>query len=166
MNAIVTNDLTVELPTDEPLIVMTRMFDAPPELVWKVWTSAEHVAIWWGVAGSVNKVVTYDVRPGGAWRIESGEGDQKFTFKGTYLEVHPTHRLVNTFGMEGMYEDKMLVEAHTFEGVNGKTKYTSTMRMDSFEDRQGMVDSGMQEGARQSMDRIEALLKVLQGDDK
>lgn len=163
---VLTNDLTVDLPKDEPLIIMTRMFDAPRELVWKVWTSPEHVAVWWGMTGAVNNVTAYDVRPGGTWRIESGEGEQKFIFKGTYLEVRPIEKLVNTFGMEGYYEGKELVETHTFEGVGGRTKYTSSTRMDSFEDRQGMVDSGMEFGARQTMDKLEELLKTLQGDTK
>ena len=49
-------------------IVITRVFDAPRELVWKVWTQPEHVARWWGPRGFTTTVTEMDLRPGGKWR--------------------------------------------------------------------------------------------------
>lgn len=156
------SDMAVELPKGEPLIQITRTFAAPRLLVWKVFTEAEHYSAWFGLHGSRNKVTHFDVRPGGRWRVEStGSEGQSVIFLGTYLEVIKPEKLVNTFGMEGFYEDKLIVETHTFEERDGVTHYRSVSRMDSLEDRDGFVASGMEGGARQSFERIDALLAKL-----
>lgn len=166
MNAVnAINPLKVETPADEPIIIMTRVLAAPRALVWKAWTEPQHIARWWGQQGKghTTRVVKQDVRVGGEWRYEqhTPEGGV-YVFHGRFLEVAGPEKLVNTFGMEGMFEDKTLVEAHTFEERDGQTFYTSVSRFDSIEDRDGMVASGMEEGARDSMDHLEELLVELQ----
>ena len=85
-----------------------------------------------------------------------------YVFKGRYLEVVAPEKLVNTFGMEGMFEGREIVETHTLEEVEGKTRYTSVSRFDSIADRDGMLASGMEEGARESLDRLAELLETLE----
>lgn len=157
------NKMLVEAPTGEPVIRMTRTFDAPRTLIWRAWTQPEHIARWWGARSmGTTKVVTLDVRPGGAWRFEQTAPDGTvFAFIGEYLEVQEPERLVNTFGLEGMFEGKTIVETHSFEEIDGKTHYTSFTRFDSVEDRDGMVASGMEAGAQESMDQLEELLAEL-----
>jgi uncharacterized protein YndB with AHSA1/START domain len=155
--------LKVETPADEPIIIMTRTLDAPRALVWKAWTEPQHIVRWWGSRQSTTKIIKQDVRVGGEWRYESQtpEGDA-FVFMGKFLEVVEPEKLVNTFAVEGMFDNKALVETHTFEERDGKTFYKSVSRFDSIEDRDGMITTGMEEGANESMDRLEELLEDLQ----
>lgn len=157
------NKLLVETPQGEPVIRMTRTFDAPRALVWRAWTRPEHVARWWGSRSmGTTKVVKLDIRPGGEWRFEqTGHDGTVFAFIGKYLEVEEPSKLVNTFGLEGMFQDKTVIETHSFEEVDGKTHYTSVTVFDSVEDRDGMVASGMEEGAQESMNQLEELLAEL-----
>jgi uncharacterized protein YndB with AHSA1/START domain len=155
--------LKVEAPAGQPTITMTRTFDAPRDLVWRVMTSPEHIARWWGPRGANTKLVKHDFRPGGTWRFEHRQDDgSSLIFRGTYLEVLAPEKFVNTFGMEGFYEDKLLVETHTLTEVDGKTLYTSFSRFDSVEDRDGMVASGMETGATESLDQLAEILAELQ----
>ncbi|WP_332700416.1 SRPBCC domain-containing protein, partial [Devosia sp.] len=68
------NLFKTELPADEPVIIMTRTFDAPLDLLWTVWTRPEHVAYWFGPRED-NEIVEYDVRKGGKWRVISTMSD-------------------------------------------------------------------------------------------
>ena len=158
------NLFRTELPSDEPLIIMTRTFDAPLDLLWAVWTQAEHVAYWWG-PGQDNHVVEYDVRTGGRWRIVSSMSDgTRVVFFGTYLAVLPKSMIRNTFVVEGMFEeDDRFYEEHSFEERDGKVFYRSVSRLDSFEARQGVIDSGMEDGANASMAKVDELLRRLAG---
>lgn len=158
------NIFKTELPENEPVIIMTRTFDAPRDLVWKVWTQPEHVAIWWGPYPK-NEVLEYDVRKGGKWRVKSELPDGSIiTFFGTYLDVEAPRKLVNTFVVEGMFEeDDRFHETHTFDEVDGKTLYRSVSLMDSFENRKATIDSGMEWGANESMFKFDAILRQLQG---
>jgi len=158
------NLFKTELPADEPLIIMSRTFDAPLDLLWTVWTQAEHVAYWWGPRGD-NRVVEYDVRKGGKWRIISSMSNgEDVVFFGTYLEVVPKSMIRNTFVVEGMFEeDDRFYEEHQFREVDGKVFYRSVSRLDSFEARQGVIDSGMEEGANASMAKVDELLRRLGG---
>jgi len=156
------DDLSVATPADQPVIVMTRTFDAPRILVWKVMTEAEHVPHWWGWSKAVTTVEKLDLRPGGTWRFAQTMPDgNRLVFLGTYLEVVRPEKLVNTFGMEGLYEDKLIVEEHRFEESGGRTILTSTSRLDSIADRDAFVATGMEGGARESYSRMDAYLATL-----
>ena len=163
MSAHTTQNLfKTELPQDEPLIIMSRVFDAPLDLVWTVWTKPEHVAYWWGPRED-NKIVEYDVRTGGRWRIISSMGDgAEVAFFGTYLAVEPKSMIRNTFVVEGMFEeDDRFYEEHHFEERDGKVHYRSISKLDSFEARQGVIDSGMEQGANASMAKVDEILERL-----
>jgi uncharacterized protein YndB with AHSA1/START domain len=165
MNAPVSLSLfKTELPDDEPIIIMTRTFNAPLALLWAVWTQPEHVAYWWGPR-QANRIVSYDVRKGGKWKITSTmEDGSEVVFFGTYLEVTPKSLIRNTFVVEGMFpEDERFYEEHQFEEREGTVFYRSISRLDSFETRQGVVDSGMEHGANASMAKVDELLLSLQG---
>jgi uncharacterized protein YndB with AHSA1/START domain len=85
---------------EPPGITMTRVFDAPRELVWREWVEPERFADWFGGSESEIPVstVSMDVRPGGSWRATmfSGPG-QEIHWKGEYREVVEPERLVLTF---------------------------------------------------------------------
>lgn len=157
------NKMHVETPANEPIIRMTRTFDAPRQLVWRAWTQPEHVARWWGSrAMGATRVIKLDVRPGGEWRFEQTTPDGTvFAFIGKYIEVAEPETLVNTFALEGMFEDKTVIETHRFDEADGRTHYSCVSRFDSIEDRDGMVASGMEAGAQDSMNQLEELLGEL-----
>lgn len=94
------NNSDVAQPADRVLSI-TRTFDAPRELVFKVWTQPEHLVRWWGPKGFTTPSCQIDVQPGGAYRtvIRSGEG-KEHRMRGTYREVVPPERLVMTFAWE------------------------------------------------------------------
>ncbi|MBA2597629.1 MAG: SRPBCC family protein [Chloroflexia bacterium] len=142
-------------------IAMERVFDAPRELVFAAYTDPAHIPHWWGPRGLTTTVDTMDVRPGGTWRFVHRDQDgAEYGFHGEYREVVPPERLVSTFEFEGM-PGHVLVDTATFTEVDGKTKVTVTSLFASGEDLQGMMDSGMEAGARESWDRLAELLSTL-----
>mgnify|MGYP000492357455 CR=1 FL=1 len=158
------NPFKTELPADEPLIIMSRTFNAPLELVWKVWTQKEHVALWWGFGN--NEVIDYDVRTGGKWRIVGISPDEtRWTMFGTYLAVEPKTMIRNTFVVEGMFEeDQRYFEEHHFEERDGKTYYRSISNYPDFDMRNATVETGMEFGANVSMAKFDTILEQLKAE--
>ena len=150
------------LPSDLE-VVMKRIFDAPRELVFKVYTDPQHIPNWWGPRSLTTRVDRMDVRPGGAWRyVQSGE-DGTYGFHGEFLEVVPPEKLVYTFEFEGM-PGHVVTETVALEDLDGKTLVTVVSRFDTKEERDGMLSTGMESGARESWDRFEEVLqKVREG---
>ncbi|MCC2627705.1 MAG: activator of ATPase 1 family protein [Thermomicrobiales bacterium] len=145
---------TFTTPSDRE-IRMTRVFNAPRELVFQAHIDPQHVPHWWGQRRSTTIVDVMDVRPGGAWRfVQRDPEGNEYGFRGEYREVVPPERLVYTFEYEGM-PGHILVETVTFEEHDGKTMVSSTALFDSVEDRDGMLESGMESGAIESWDRLE-----------
>ena len=142
-------------------IRMSRVFDAPRELVFQAHIDPAHVRQWWGQRNSTTIVDTLDARPGGAWRFIQRDPDgNEYAFRGEFREIVPPERLVYTFEFEGM-PGQILVETVTFEEQDGKTTVTSTSLFESTEDRDGMLESGMESGAIESWDRLAELLERL-----
>ena len=84
-------------------IVLARVFDAPRELIFKVYTDPETIPSWWGPRVHTTTVDEMDVRVGGKWRyVSKDEQGNEYAFRGEYLEIDPPHRLVSTFEFEGM----------------------------------------------------------------
>jgi len=148
--------LTVEPARHD--IVLTREFDAPRELVFKTYTDPQAIPNWWGPRRLSTTVDHMDVRPGGTWRFVQRDADgNEYAFHGVYHEVVPPERLVATFEFEGM-PGHVVLETARLEDLGGRTKLTTTSVFQTVEDRDGMVASGMEEGATESMDRLEELL--------
>lgn len=148
----------VTTPSDRE-IQMIRVLDAPRELVWEAHTKAEHLKHWWGRGNPVD--VELDFRVGGKWRnVEHAPDGESYAFRGEFREISPPERLVQTFEFEGM-PGHILVETLTFTEEGGKTTITSTSVFDSVEDRDGMLQTGMADGAEQSYQALERYLKTL-----
>ncbi len=114
-------------PQAERELVITRVFDAPRELVFAAWTDPRHVAAWWGPRDYPTKHVAMDVRPGGRWRqrLESTEGGKDLWLGGVYREIVPPERLVFTFAWDEEGERGLeTVVTVTFAEQNGKTLMT------------------------------------------
>jgi len=155
--------IVLAVPDDEPILWMSRIFDAPRALVWQALTDPKHAVHWWGQAAAKNVVFEMDSRVGGKWRVHQQYPDgQVFRFRGEVREFEPPCRIVQTFGMEGMFEDKIIVETATLTDIgNGRTLYKVVSRFESFEDRAGMIMSGMSYGAQEMLGRLAEYLDTL-----
>jgi uncharacterized protein YndB with AHSA1/START domain len=151
---------TLTLPSDRE-IVMERVFDAPRELVFKAYTDPNLIPKWWGPRRYTTTVDKMDVKVGGAWRfLQRDAAGHEYAFNGEYREIAPPERLSYTFEFEGM-PGQVLLETVTFEERDGQTKVTVTSLFQSAEDRDGMLHSGMEQGANESQDRLAELLEAL-----
>jgi uncharacterized protein YndB with AHSA1/START domain len=160
MTTSVKNIPTFEFPTDRE-IVITRILDAPRELVFKAGTNPDLIPQWWGPKRFTTAVEMMDVKPGGFWRFHQHDQDgNEYSFHGVYREIVPPEREVHTFEFEGM-PGHVILETSLFEEFEGKTKLTVTDLFQTNEDRDGMFNTGMKEGATESMDRLEELLKKM-----
>ena len=166
MGASASRQLTVTTPSDRE-IVMTRVFDAPRDLVFEAHTSCEHMSHWWGPRRYEVGSCEIDFRPGGKWRMvhRSLDGGEEHGFHGEFREIVRPERIVWTFEYEGM-PGHVSVDTLTLEEHDGKTTLTATSRFDSVEDRDGMLQSGMEEGAAETYDRLDEYLDELQRREK
>jgi uncharacterized protein YndB with AHSA1/START domain/DNA-binding transcriptional ArsR family regulator len=155
------NKLTVK-PVGEKEIHMTRVFDAPRDLVFEAHSSCEHMQNWWGPRKYEFASCEIDFRPGGKWRIvHKGPGEEPDQgFHGEYREIVPPERITWTFEWEGM-PGHVAVETMTLEEHDGKTTITASSAWDTVEDRDGMLNSGMESGAAESYERLDEYLETL-----
>ena len=139
------NETTVTTP-NELEIRVERVFDAPREHVFSVWTDPELIPEWWGENTVVEEM---DVRAGGRWRFNTGYG----TVEGQFREVDPPERLVQTFQNH--------LQTLEFEDLGDRTKLTQTMRFASAEERDTTMQYGVEEGAKGGFLRVDAVLQKL-----
>ena len=148
----------LEIIAGKQEIVGTRTFDAPRDLVFKTMTDPTLIPRWWGPRRHATRVDEMEVRAGGRWRyvLRDPDGDET-AFHGVYHDLTAPERLIYTFEWEGQ-PGHVLLETVTLEDVGGQTKMTDLLVFQSVADRDGMVENGMESGARETMDRLEELL--------
>lgn len=152
------NDLDIRVQGDLE-IEMTRVVDAPLALVWEVHTKVEHLKRWWARGHEMDAEL--DFRPGGRWRfVEHGPNGERWAFRGEIREIVPYELIVQTFEWEGL-PGHIAVERLVFEEKDGKTILTGTSTFATKEDRDGMIESGMEGGARESYRALESYLSTL-----
>lgn len=144
-------------------IVMSREFDAPRDLVFKVSTDPDLVPKWWGPRELTTTVATMEPRSGGSWRfVQRDAAGNEYAFHGVYHEIAAPDRIVQTFEFEGM-PGHVLLETMTLEDLGGRTRLTTHSVFQSVADRDGMLQSDMEAGANESLDRLAELLAEAQG---
>jgi uncharacterized protein YndB with AHSA1/START domain len=152
-----TQQATISTPTEREIHV-ERIFDAPRDRVFAAYTDPKLVPEWWGPHDTTTIVDQMDVRAGGSWRFVSQDRDGNETaFRGTYREVSPPERIVQTFEWEGM-PGHVCVETATFEDLGDRTKVTTTSLFHTPEERDGMLASGMEKGMNETYARLDDLL--------
>lgn len=155
------SDLTVIAEPGQHDVVITRSFDAPRDVVFRAMTDPEYLARWWGLKENETVIDRADLRPGGSWRfVEHAPDGQEYGFHGVVHDVVAPERFVQTFEFEGM-PGHVCLETTTLEERDGRTLYTSTTVFQSVEDRDGMVESGMEYGLKQSMGVLDELLATM-----
>jgi len=142
-------------------LVSTVVLDAPRELVFKAYTDPEIFVRWWGPSRYENKIIKYDSRSGGEWHVvQRGADGSEFGFRGVNHDVVAPERICQTFEYLGV-PGHVALQTATFEPVGNKTKITAQIVFQSVMDRDGMVASGMRDGADESMDRLAKVLEEL-----
>ena len=155
-------------PSDRE-IVITRLFDAPRELVWKAWNEPEHVEQWWGPEGFTTRVEECDFRPGGLWRyVMVGPDGTEYPVKGVIREIVPLERIVTTDefdeGFEKIIDQDLptgIVATAVFEDLEGKTKLTLRILHDTAESRKKHEEMGVVAGWNSSFDCLDRHLATL-----
>ena len=154
------HEMKVSVLSDTELQI-TREFDAPREIVFKAMTDPKLVARWWGPRRYRTVVDKMDVRPGGQWRMRNIAADGgEHAFRGEYREVTPPERVVWTFEYEPL-PGHISVETMTLTERDGRTQLVVHDQFASKEDRDGMIESGMEEGARETYERLDEILAEL-----
>ncbi|MDQ3871050.1 MAG: SRPBCC family protein [Chloroflexota bacterium] len=155
-----TGTTTFTTPSDRE-IVMTRVVDAPRELVFEVHTNPEHMPHWMlGPEGWTMPVCEIDLRPGGAWHFVWRHSDgREMEMRGVYQEITPPERLVNTESWGGDWPETLNTLVLTEE--DGKTTITSTMLYPSKEARDAALQTGMADGASETYHRLDEYLRTL-----
>jgi uncharacterized protein YndB with AHSA1/START domain len=161
-HAVNSDSFKVTTPSDQE-IRLTRLFNAPRQLVFEAMTKPEHVKQWWGRLGEGYSVPVceIDLRLGGAWRFVNRHPKGEVAFYGEYREITPPSRLVFTEIFE-QFPDSVSVVTTEFTDEDGRTRMTATVRYESLEVRDMVLASGMSRGAGISYDRLEDLVAALQ----
>lgn len=154
-------------------IVMERAFDAPRSRVWRAWTTASELEKWWGPRGWESTIKKFEFKPGGAWHymmkcVDKNQGEfygMESWGIGTFKEINPE----DSFTYEDAFTDdagapnpEMPITPITnvFEETSdGKTKVTSTTQYSSEKDLQIVVDMGVEQGAKETWDRLAELVE-------
>lgn len=148
--------------TSQRELNLTRIFDAPRELVWKAWTDPKMVAQWWGPRGFDNPLCQIDVRPGGAIRIHMrGPDGVVYPMTGVFHEILPPERLVFTSWAFMGDESVPLFEVLNtviFEVAGSKTRLTLKAVVDKAMPGSEGPLSGMEQGWSQSLQKLAELL--------
>ncbi|WP_103339007.1 SRPBCC family protein [Amycolatopsis sp. CA-126428] len=158
--------MEITTPADDRILI-TREFDAPKHLVYRVWTTPELVRRWWSGHRGTTTEVELDLRPGGRWRyvLKTNDGAE-VGFHGEYREIVPDERLVYTevFEMPGVDLDSVdgPLNTVTFTALDGdRTRLELLTETGSKELRDMILQSGMEVGAREQMVIIQELADSL-----
>jgi len=165
---VTTGTAKVTLPSDQEILI-TREFDAPRHLVYRAWTTPELVRRWWAGQRGRMESVEIDLRVGGRWRyVMAANFGQQIAFHGVYREIVPEERLVHTevFEMPGADigpedDDGAALNVVTFADVDGRTRLELLVETESKLVRDAIIDSGMEGGMQEAMDKLEQVARSL-----
>jgi len=149
----------ITTPADREVRI-ERIFDAPRDKVWRAVTDPTLVAKWWG-RGNRLDIERMEVKRGGHWRFVEHAHGETHGFEGRYREVVPPSRIERTFEWDGM-PGHVAVETMTLEDLgDGRTRLVSLSLFHTTEDRDGMLQSGMESGVNESYAALDEVLESL-----
>ncbi len=154
-----TTRITAEPGTQQ--IEITREFDAPPELLFRAHIEPELVVQWLGPRNLTMTVDRLDARDGGTWRYTHRDADgNAFAFHGVFHGTPSVYGIVRTFEFEGA-PGHISLETASFERVGNRTLLRQRAVFQAVADRDAMIQSGMESGANESMERLSELVARL-----
>jgi uncharacterized protein YndB with AHSA1/START domain len=155
---------TITLPSDREILI-TRTFDAPPDLLFRAWTEPDLVSRWWSGRHGELTTCEIDLRVGGSWRyVMVGQGGFEVAFHGEYREIIPGARLVTTEVFEGAEPLRPADEplnVIAFEEAGGGTILRLLVQTTSTELRDAILNSGMEQGMHEQFELLEAVASDL-----
>jgi len=145
-------------------IITTTILDAPRELVFRAYTEPELFEQWWGPRRYKTEIEKFDSRPGGEWHVvQVGDDGSRHAFRGVNHDVVAPERICSTFEYLGV-PGHVALQTATFEPLGNKTRLVTQQVFQSVMDRDGMVASGMKDGADESVERLGEVLERLQAE--
>jgi uncharacterized protein YndB with AHSA1/START domain len=149
----------ISTPTDRS-IRTERTVDAPRRLVWRAFTEPDLLAQWWGRGHRVD-VERWEAERGGHWRLVEHSSEGVSGFEGRFREISPPDRIVWTFEYDGM-PGYVSVETVTFEELDDShTRIVTDSLFFTTEERDGMLNAGMEQGMSESYSALDRLLTSL-----
>jgi uncharacterized protein YndB with AHSA1/START domain len=140
-------------------VKITRVIEGAPEQVFDAYVNPEKLIQWWGPRELGTEVDKLDGKVPGEWRFFNVTPDgQKYAFHGVYHEVTAPTRIVQTFEFEGA-PGYVSLESISLEALGDQTRITAIATYAGAEDRQAVIDSGMERGATASYDRLAELVE-------
>jgi uncharacterized protein YndB with AHSA1/START domain len=159
MTTATTRETRIEADPELPTVRIIRDFDAPASRVYRAFTDPELVAKWMGPRSITMHIGTWDARTGGSYRYTaSRDGEEIAAFYGSFHELRPDERIVQTFTYEGE-PDGVCLETMTFEDLgDGRSRVTSLSVVDTMAGRDAMIASGMETGVVEGYEKLDELL--------
>ena len=158
------NKTTIHAEPGKQELFITREFDAPRELVFKAHTDPDLYVRWLGPRDLSTTLETFEPVSGGRWRfIQKDKDGNEFGFHGVNHDVTAPERIIGTFEFEGLAEPgHVILETTKFEALpGGRTRVITHSVYQSVEDRDGMVQSGMESGVVQGYERLDEILREI-----
>ncbi len=150
---------TVTKPSDREIRI-ERIFDAPRDRLWRAHTDPKLLAQWWG-RGNKLVIEKFELERGGHWRFVEHSDQGVHGFEGRFREVTPQERIVQTFEWDGMPGYTVLETLELQDLGDGRTRVVATSLFFTTEERDGMLQSGMEQGLNQSYEALDRLLATL-----
>jgi len=150
----------IEADPNLPTVRIVRDFDAPLDRVFRAWIDPKLVSQWLGPKDTTMRIDAWEARTGGGYRYTAERGGEEIaSFYGSFHEVRPASRLVQTFTYEGV-PDGVSLDTTTFEEVEpGRTRVTILSVVDTMEKRDSIIASGMESGVIEGYEKLDALLE-------
>ena len=145
---------------DVPLVRIVREFDAPPEKVFRAMTDPELFARWVGPRSIATTIDEWDARTGGHYRYTASRAEDDFSmgFYGSFHEVRPPERIVQTFSFDGE-PDGVSLETMTLEALDGGCcRIVGVSVVESLEIRDQILSSGMDVGVNEGYEKLDEIL--------
>jgi uncharacterized protein YndB with AHSA1/START domain len=149
----------VTTPTDREIRI-ERVFNAPRDKVWQAITDPKLVAQWWG-RGNKLVIEKFELKRGGHWRFVEHSDQGQHGFEGRYREVTPPERIVQTFEWDGM-PAHVIIETMELEDLgDGRTRLVNVSLFHTTDERDGMLQSGMEGGLNESYAALDRVLAAM-----
>jgi uncharacterized protein YndB with AHSA1/START domain len=143
--------------TSERELLITRVFDAPREQVWQCFSDPKLLAQWWG-RGNKLDVERFEFEKGGHWRFVEHSDGETHGFEGRFREIVPMERISWTFEWDGMPGHPSIDDISFEDFGDGRTRVVNTSMFFTAEERDGMIESGMEGGLAESYAALDRLL--------
>ncbi|MCA9970373.1 MAG: SRPBCC family protein [Anaerolineales bacterium] len=158
------NQTTITAEPNKQELFITREFDAPRERVFRAYTDPELYVQWLGPHGYEMNLEIFEPHSGGRWRYTHADPDGgEHGFHGVFHEVLAPERIIQTFEYEGLPESgHVILETMWLEALpDGRTRITAQSVFQTVADRDGMIQSGMEQGVVEGFERLDAVLTEL-----